>query len=295
MKTINVLLAMAVALHANAGDLPEEIQSSYSQKPSQLVSDEFNTGSLDRDKWAYRTQNGDIWGIGTDYVAFEKEGELDYISIKGTWPERKGGGIVTKNEAHFGFYSVGYRTTGIQLDRKTIWHPAIWMAGRNFAEGDDHRVIADAKQNVEIDLLEYYFFPDWNSHVIAWGSKRSDGKDGPYSQKMVRSAQDFGTRESGWQQLGLEYRPDYFQLWRKESDGWKRLGKRVPIDDAPTSEESMNRAHAKPGYWILSNKYHFEQVKKSWLLRDRKEGEYDDFRFEDSSLDIDFFRYYPVK
>lgn len=272
-----------------AQDIPPSLAGQYAASPAQSLSDEFNDTVLDSAKWAYRTQ-GRHWGTGPEYVAFVEEDGDRFVSIRGKWAERNGSGIVTKAQAHFGFYAIRWRTEGISPKWKTPWHPAIWMAAQNCATGDDARSIPRTARNVEIDFVEYWHQPLWHSQTIAWDRSRPKGTK-PLDQKLRPTNKDFATTKTGWQVHGLEYHPDHLQLWQKVQGRWQPIGRRVPITDQPTSHDSLNEAYATPGYWILSNKQHWEIVSRVYKGKPDRSR----FRFADSSLDVDYFRYYPLK
>lgn len=72
----------------------------------------------------------------------------------------------------------------------------------------------------------------------------------------------------------------------------RSIGKRVPVNDEPTNAESLNREHAAPGCWILSTKDQFENTRNRWHFRNGLDESL--FLFADSSLDIDYFRHFPL-
>ena len=271
-------------------DVPPCIAELYADSTDKDVSDEFNTGILGLNRWAYRTQNGTNWGTGTDYVYFVTLGNDSFVSIKGNWSERKGSGLSAKREVHFGFYSIRWRTANISPQFKTPWHPAIWMAGRNFASGSDARAIESCLSNIEIDFVEYWHQPIWYVQTIAW-DRSNPKKTVQTIQKLRTKNKDFPTTESGWQVHGLEYHPHYLQLWQKVEGQWKPIGRKIPINDEPTSHDSLHKAHAQAGYWILSNKYHWENVSAFY----KGKVDLSEFRLEDSALQVDYFRYFPLK
>ncbi len=273
-----------------AQQVPASIVNRYASTADPSVSDEFNSPSLDTNKWAYRTLwPGSLWGTGPQYVQMLQDGSDQYVSIRGDWSERKGSGIATKVETHFGFFSVRWRTDNIVVGSPTPWHPAIWMAAHNVASGSDWRSIPPTDYNLEIDFVEYWHQPLWHSQAIAWDHSGSQTTTEAF--KLRDPNDDFATTQTGWQEHGLEYHPDYLQLWTKQNGVWVAIGNRIPISDDPNQTGAIYRDFATPGYWILSNKEHFDVVASSpaWENTD----DYSAFRFEDSSLDIDFFRYFP--
>jgi len=273
-----------------AQDVPPGVAGMYASVSDAGISDEFNAGSLDTIKWAYRTKGGNEWGTGPDYVGIVSENQDRFVSIKGDWSRRKGSGIASKTKAHFGFYSIRWRTAGINPKWKTPWHPAIWMAGENFAAGSDARSISRKPKNIEIDFVEYWHHPIWHSQTIAWD--REDPKNVIHPNQNLRPKNtDFPTVATGWQVHGLEYHPDYLQLWQKQGRGWKPVGRMIPINSEATTPDSLNEAHASPGYWILSNKNHWSSVVKFYKGNPNLE----EFRFENSALHVDYFRYHPLK
>jgi len=144
MSSHILLLAFpVVALYGTlcAQDVPPSVADLYANLADARVSDEFNVGGVNAEKWAYRTKGGDEWGPGSDYVEIVTENQDSFVSIRGDWSQRKGSGIASKNEARCGFYSIRWRTAGIGPQWKTPWHPAIWIAGQNFAAGSDARTI----------------------------------------------------------------------------------------------------------------------------------------------------------
>lgn len=266
--------------------MPSNISNLYRAKADYKVSDEFNGSTLDRNKWAYRAlKDPTKWGASDKYVYFREDNGSKFVSIKGNWNEKKGSGISNKEQSHFGFYTVKWRTAGITKTKKTPWHPAIWYTKHNFASGSDFRNV-NATNFTEIDFVEYWHLPIWHSQNIIF----EDGKK-KATQIMRPNNDDFPTKNTNWQIHGLEYNPKYTQLWQKIGSEWKKIGKRIPINNEETTQSSLNKNSATAGYWILSNKYHWDHVNRIY----KNNPNLSEFKFADSWLHIDYFRYYPLK
>ena len=263
--------------------LPPEIVHIYENQVDSSISDEFDDESLNTDKWAYRTRNNPtIWGT-QNYVRMIDQEEAKFVSIRGRWSERKGSGIAQKEPSHYGFHVIRWRTVGISPNKRTPWQPSIWTSTENFSSGDDFRSIDTNGKFTEIDFVEYWYNPVWHSQTITWenGSKTR-------TQIMRPNADDFPN--GNWQVHGLEYHPDYFQLWEETENGWEKSGAKIPITNDPNSSANVNRDFAKAGFWILSNKYHWEEIQNAYDGNPPLET----FRFSDSWLHVDYFRYYPL-
>lgn len=267
----------------NPGGLPLEILTKYKRKADYSISDEFNSSSLNRNKWAYRTQKDPAYWGTTDYVKMVNQKGTTFLSLRGNWKERKGSGIAAKKAVKFGFHIMRWRTVGIEPNKSTPWHPSVWTSVSNFASGADARSFNPNGKFTEIDFVEYWYQPIWHTQTIAW----KDGKVDKI-QRLRDNNKDFpnGT----WQVNGLEYHPNYLQLWKKNGNKWVKDGKRVPINKKSNTDYRLNKYFAKAGYWILSNKYHFEDTKRLFNGNPPLE----DFKFEDSWLHIDYFRFYPL-
>ncbi|MEM1082901.1 MAG: hypothetical protein AAGI48_02175 [Verrucomicrobiota bacterium] len=282
---IFIAISSGCLLHAS-DSLPEEIAGDYANTPQASVSDEFDGDTLNRKKWAYRMipKGSKEWGEGDKYVSMERDGDTGYVAIRGNWDERKGSGLAGMNVAQFGFYSTRWRTVGIELGKITPWHPAIWMAWENTAGGDEYRRIPMTPRRLEIDLMEYWHQPVWQIQSVGWG------KGNLGMQKMRLAAPDFPTEKTGWKTVGVEYTPTYLQAWEIKEGKWHQVGKSIPFVEGETSPTQLNKGHVQPGYWILSNKLHWSAVEKVY------DGTPDLSKclLEDSSLDVDFFRFYPL-
>lgn len=277
-------------LSAFSETLPAQLAQRYSDLDL-TISDEFNTLNLDHEKWTYRTRNGDDWGVGKPFVNIIAQENISFLSLRGILSDEKGSGISTKSEAHFGFYSIRWRTINITPDKHTPWHPAIWMAPQNFASGENQRSLKkEYQRTLEIDLIEYWYQPVWHSQSIPWPKETQRGREAS-SQKLRPELTDFPNGK--WQTHGLEYTPDYLQLWQELNGEWKPIGQRILFNDKPNSKTSLHREHATPGYWVISNKYHFENIKNNWAFRNGMDLA--KFRMADSWLHLDFFRYHPLK
>ncbi|WP_010182749.1 LamG domain-containing protein [Aquimarina agarilytica] len=268
----------------NPGGLPQEILSKYRDRADYSISDEFNGSSLNRNKWGYRTKNNaSIWGTN-GYVKMANQNNTKFVSIKGSWGQKKGSGISAKKASHYGFHILRWRTIGISPDKRTPWHPSVWTSATNFASGQDARSIQTNGKFTEIDFTEYWHNPIWHSQTITWENGKKTG-----TQIMRPNRNDFPN--GSWQVHGLEYHPNYFQLWKKNGNTWSKIGTRIPINNKPNSKTNINKEFAKAGYWILSNKYHWENIKRVY------DGNppLNTFKLSDSWLHVDYFRFYPLK
>ncbi len=233
---------------------PSAVVNIYNTNPDWKVSDNFS--SIDFNKWVYRKDQGNGIGEGTQYVYIVNN---SYVSFKGDKATKKGGGLSSLNTSHFGFYLFKWRVLGISKGVRTAWHPSVWTNHAN--HGATWKVLNPRpNETVELDLLEYWNVPVWNSHAIP----KVNGLAKNPKPAMVRSNPDINNK---WRTFGIEYTPNYLQLWEKINGNWRKIGTRVTISNAANSATNLNKKHAQPFYNILSNKYHTPEGKddNSWF------------------------------
>ncbi|MEM8945896.1 MAG: hypothetical protein AAGD11_12030 [Planctomycetota bacterium] len=305
-----ILLALSglVCSPLYALDVPVDIAYLYESNVDPSISDEFNAPTLDTAKWGYRTESASAnWKSSN--VTIENNGFDQYVNLLGESdrsPDASGvitgtgssSGIYNRNQASYGFYTTRWRVEGISPDHKSIWHPAIWKAGVQPTTGWPSGGLP--KDSIELDFVEFNqsrtLNIEWHSQAVAWDYLGGSEFD---QQRFQNSDWSGDFADSFWNTHGLEYHPDYIQLWDfdEREDVWAKRGPEITISDAPTNMEAfnINRDLAHPGYWILSNYDFFDLLNNQWLpFHGRPINDTDNFLLSDSELQVDHFRYYPL-
>lgn len=294
----------------SVSELPNKLGRQYVDQVDPSISDEFNAGELDTEKWGRRNTRVGVAEHINDQslVVMESEqadgaGEAQYLSIKATaknGPPRTAG-IVSRASGYFGFYVVKFRYRGLDapevVKKKSIWHPSVWCAVTTPIEGMK-RVIPHQGTWVEIDLMEWETFPHaWSSDAPArlidsMGKRRKVITKGSGAEKAIMKDK-VPIHDDRWQTIGLEYTPEYLKLWTWENGRWKYYSDREVtfIADDPQKPESkytintIGKSAGEPAFWILGN------VISPYLVPRIKAGTIKQ-TMDDMSFDIDYFRYY---
>ena len=249
--------------------VPAEVRDHYEAIIDQEISDDFD--SLDFSKWEYRRPDDNLVGDGRKYVSITDEG---YLCVKCDVSDKKGGGISSLNYCRFGFFITKFKIQGIHTNEKSHTHPAIW--GFRYNMGEQGKLApVEGKDWMELDWMEYH---SWSS-VSCWNSDAPPNIEGE-RYKDLRSVMldnDIKTEFGIWETIGLEYHPDYMQVWEFVNDRWHRLGRRISAGDVQ-SRTTMKRTCMQNMHWIISNVY-FHHANGT-----------DD----DSWLFIDYFHFYPL-
>ncbi|MEM8945910.1 MAG: hypothetical protein AAGD11_12100 [Planctomycetota bacterium] len=288
--------------------MPSEIAHLYENEADRSVSDEFDAQQLDTGKWDYRTAPTSANWLQSN-TSLENQGEDRYLELRGEWKRTAGAdgfvtgtgsssGIYSKKTMGHGFYTARWRVEGISPNHKSSWHPAIWCHRSIPTTTNPSRLPQD---HIELDFVEFSQSRtqniQWHCQAVEWVRNREESRMTPIESSSWSS--DF--QEGVWSTHGLEYHPDYVQLWEFDeiSRQWSQRGEKISITTAATDKKALNinksSAHEQ-AYWILSNYDFFERVNKMWEpYHGRKVKSTDNFLMSESSLQIDYFRFRPLK
>lgn len=310
-KTVKYIIGATLiftVLSVNAQDLPKELKKVYHKKPSKKHSDEFNgkrkNNSFDTKKWHYRESTKKGLGQGQEFVE-EKDGKLFCYGIK---EKRKSGAIVSNDYFQYGWYAVKWKTTGIYHNKRNAWHPSVWGSLDDTRGNKVPGTYEKGKSWMEIDLLEFSTgggeHTDWSSDAPAYiwvdslqkkvkvnvgegpkfGWKKAimiDGKKDAYKGEVI------GAKGHGeWQTVGMEYHPDYLQMWKLDGEQWVKIGNKVVFTDntIPPSLRTVPKKAVKPLYWYVGSlffTYGKTPIKEEQITN--------------SSFQVDWFHYHPLK
>lgn len=248
---------------------PGAIASLYNSSVDWSVSDDFS--SLNWSKWTYRKDDGTNGiGEGSNYVYIVNN---SYVSLRGNGGTDKGGGLSSLNPTHYGFYITKFRLLGgFPEDHSTAWHPSIWASPWNM--GSNARQLNPLPQDwVEIDFMEY--IEQWPSYWHTQLIPRMNNVTEPVSGRPLLYTRN--TNFGSWTTLGLEYHPDYLQLWELVNGTWTKKGTKIWTSGYENTTSKLHYKCRSAVYWILSNKYHYPG---GWYQGD-------------SWMHVDYFYYYP--
>lgn len=306
-QTLAVALVVAVTNSLQAQGLPEQLAEVYEPEPDLRRSDEFNGrragNAFDESRWHFRESTKKGLGQGPEFVE-ERDGKLIAYGRKSL---RKAGGIVSNEPFQFGWYGFRWRTTGMPEDQRSAWHPSIWGSWDDTRGNYVQGTRGDGESWMEIDILEFVTHSPtstfWGSDAPAYIWDDSLGKRVKVNDPDGRSlgwekaimfdgthdrhnGEVIGTKGHGeWQTWGMEYHPDYLQMWKLEGDQWVKVGNTVTFtDDSVTpTERTVPKKAVKPLYWYLGNLF---------LPHGRTEIQED--QITNSTFEIDWFRYHPL-
>jgi hypothetical protein len=270
---------------------PKKVKDIYDTKVDKSISDEFDgNGEIDLKKWNYRQTKPTGIAVGKKFV-HKENGKLICYGWK---KERKAGGIVTKNKSHFGFIETKFKVSGIFNDRQTIWHPSIWGAQCNGQVDFGKECLKSDGNWLEIDMMEFENTPtarwsaDAPARVRVESLKRSvkvndnNGKKLGFKKAiMIKKVTD---NFHAWRQLGLEYNPKYLQLWEVLNGEWTKMGRKIVFNHKTPSLSSIPKECASQMFWYLGN-----------LFNPYKNQKFEEKEVTNSTLEIDYFRFYPLK
>ncbi|MDO6801341.1 hypothetical protein Q4595_02655 [Wenyingzhuangia sp. 1_MG-2023] len=291
----------------NAQKLPKELKGIYECKPDAKYSDEFNgkrkNNSFDTKKWHYRESTKKGLGQGQEFVE-EKDGKLFCYGIK---EKRKSGAIVSNDYFQYVWYAVKWKTTGIYHNKRNAWHPSVWGSLDDTKKGKVPGTYEKGMSWMEIDIMEFSTWKasgtDWNADAPAYiwvdsiqkrakvnklgkkfGWKKAmmtDGKKDKYKGKVIGS-HSFDE----WQTLGMEYHPEYLQLWQIDNGEWVKIGHRVVFtnNDVKPSLRTVPKKAVKPLYWYIGNL--FMPQGKTKVTEDQ---------ITDCTFLVDWFHFYKLK
>jgi len=302
-------LIVGLNIHVVAQDLPKTLSGIYELQADASYSDEFNAkrknNAFDTKKWHYRKSSPNRPGIGEgEMFVQEKNGKLICHGLKSL---RKGGAIVSNSYFQHGFYAFKWRAKGIPHDKRSAWHPSVWGS---FNDTRGSRVPSTSSRGnswMEIDIMEFMTHSKnatvWTADAPAYiwvdtlmrrvkvnkvlghkfGWKKAIMTD---AKNISHNGEVIGTKNHHkWTTLGMEYHPEYLQLWKKERKEWVKIGQRITFsnNNIKPSKSTVPIKAAKPLYWIIGNLY-FPLGKTSIL-----EQEISNSRFE-----VDWFRYHQI-
>lgn len=249
---------------------PSAVAEKYKSAIDWRVSDDFNANKINFSKWTYRKDTGNN-GIaeGPQYAYIVNN---TFLSLRGSGQARKGGGISGLRTSSYGFYITKFRFVGFPESNSTVWHPAIWSSPFNLGKVD-RRVKPLSPDWNEIDFMEFVENGYWHTQF----APRRNNKIEPFSGRPLLFRRDSGFKP--WRTLGLEYHPQYQQLWEFINGSWRKIGKKIYSSGYEnTKSKIFYKCLPAPQYWILSNKYQVD-----W-------GYYKG----DSWMHVDYFYYYPL-
>ncbi len=305
-----VLYFIGIHFVFQAQNLPKELLKTYETEPLEKYSDEFNgkrkKNSFDTKKWHYRQPKPWRKGLatGSKYVQ-EKDGKL---ICHGRKDDHKAGGIVSNKYFQYGFYAFKWKTTGIADDQRNAWHPSVWGSLNDTHNKKVPGTYEKGKSWMEIDIMEFSTWKqngtDWNADAPAYiwvdslqkkvkvnqpkgkafGWKKAmmtDGKKDTYKDVVIGS-----TGFDKWQTLGMEYHPDYLQLWQIDGDTWVKIGHKVTFteNDVPPSLRTVPKKAVKPLYWYIGN-----------LFMPHGKTKITEEQITNSTLELDWFHYHSLK
>lgn len=256
--------------------IPAEVTEKYNTTHNVIVSDEFDGSSLNTDRWYRRKElikeNKRV--TEEDRFIELKEGKLVCYGMEG-----KGGGIVSKNITSFGFYSLKWRVTGFPLNLKSSYHPALWSGKSNGRE--------TLKDNdwTEIDLVEVV---SRGNNVVTQADapcrinnlKINDKTaNGTLGEKAIMKSFYNDPLDEKFHIYGMEYTPEYIQVWEVKNNTWQKLGITVVFDDKNIGTVSS-----------IPKKCHSDMF---WYLGNLWTGGGDDN--VKTTMELDWFRYYELK
>ena len=170
-------------------------------------SDEFNGTALDETQWNYRTD--------TKYSSKQlpsnvsvRDGLLRIALTRepGAEPEYRGGGVITTQTFHYGFYEAS-----IKIEAGSGWHSSFWMMKYNGSDTKPQRatVELDALENQSVSLRSYGVNTHrWLGTHITKGHKDVDTPD----------------LSEGFHIFGCDYQPDkityYFDSQPVQTVDW---------------------------------------------------------------------------
>lgn len=306
-KIIGLLLS--VSFFSMAQNVPSAVAYMYKPTPDWSISDDFNgsrtDASFDTLKWHYRLPNESRTGLatGSDYVQ-EKDGKLICYGLKQT---RKAGAIITNKYSQYGWYAFRWKATGIDADKRNAWHPAIWGALNNSKKESAPGTIGEGSNWMEIDIVE---FNSWSTTMTEWSAdapaylwvdslkqkvKVNTGRGPGFGWKKAVMFDGVNDKYKGqilggdgfdeWQTWGLEYHPEYLQMWKKDGDTWVKVGHTVIFtdNDIKPTLRTVPRQALCPLYWYIGNLYMPQNTDKP--IREEE--------ITNSTLQVDWFHFYP--
>lgn len=310
MIKIKLVVLLLITVSVSAQQLPEELKNVYASKADMSVSDEFNAkrknNKFNANKWHYRPATKWRTGLGTgqEFVE-EKDGKLICYGLK---DKRKAGGIISNKYFQYGFYAFKWKTTGMPANKRNAWHPSIWGSLGDSNKNTVPNTSGKGDSWMEIDIMEFSTWSkvstDWSSDAPCYiwvdslqkkvkvnrdegptfGWKKAimiDGKKDAYKGKVM------GKDGHGkWQTWGMEYHPEYLQMWLLDGDKWVKVGNLVKFSDNETmpSLRSVPKKAVKPLYWYIGN-----------LYMPHGKTEIQEAQITNSTFEVDWFRFHPIK
>ncbi|WP_366182547.1 hypothetical protein [Flavobacterium ovatum] len=297
-----------ISVTAIAQDIPNELKSIYNAKADAKYSDEFNgnrkENSFDTNKWHYRESTKEGLGQGANFVQ-EKDGSLICYGHKEL---KKGGAIISNNYFQYGFYAFKWKTTGIYENKRNAWHPSFWGSLDDTRGNKVPGTNGNGDSWMEIDVMEFSTggeeATDWSTDApcYIWNDslkkriKVNDpiGRDFGWKKAiMIDGHKDSYKGEvigikgfDQWQTLGMEYHPDYMQMWMLDGNQWVEIGNKVTFttDDTPPTLRTVPKYAVKPLYWYLGTL--FFTYGKTAIREDQ---------ITNSSCEVDWFHFHPMK